>query len=876
MAKVLTYKPSSNKNTFLEYTERTVHTEHGSMYRIKTASGHSIDVTDDHSLATVGDDNFFKALPPAEALGAFVPIVYYADYACEYKAADIHKVLSALINDKVFLIEEYLLALPADLIRPYIICGMDRLDWKYTCKDDSDVALVGLILSRLSILYTIEENVVTAHPSDCGSVPEDGKLVARNDARKTNVYTKLPYTWTTVVSADIIPREDITYDFTVPEFPLFIGNNILVYDTMQVHVPVTEEARVEALDKMLPSKNLFSPRTLEPMMLPQQESVFGLFECSRVSKGKPYTVASTERLKMDIDNDMVKPNDPTVYKGIHTTVGLVLLNDVVPTEYRKYDCVWNKGVMSKILSNVAKNKPAMYTHVADTFKELGALFSYKMGSSFKASDFDLADLKKTRDLNFANMDKKIAVVDADRKLSDKDKYEQKVNLLRGAQALNQQLTANATSNAFNQWAYSGSKGSNSQVMQIIASPTIVADPRDRVIPIAIKTSYNEGLSPSDYWVSSYGTRKGTVGAKLSVAPGGALAKEVVGNVLDLVITIHDCKTTEYLTYPIDDAHTKDLLERFESGTNKLIDTKYIEIQLAKGHKVLKVRSPIKCHAQHGICQLCFGYNEKGELPEIGYNVGVVSAMAITEPLTQMGLSSKHTAGTAAEETVGLSTIKQFFTMPNTFAGAALISGNNGRVSRIEPGVAGGTDVYVDRKKYHAAPGRTLKVKIGDVIHAGDIMSDGIANIAKIVPHKGIDAGREEFVESAHRLYAKAGAPSIRKNFETVARGLINYVKIDDPGEHDLIEGDVVDYNHLRAEIKNSPDKVAPKFTPFQKGTTYAPQYKPDWLANFGFKYLKQNLIDNAASGSRSELHQYHPIPGYAAGATFGEGKDGKY
>ena len=178
--------------------------------------------------------------------------------------------------------------------------------------------------------------------------------------------------------------------------------------------------------------------------------------------------------------------------------------------------------------------------------------------------------------------------------------------------------------------------------------------------------------------------------------------------------------------------------------------------------------------------------------------------------------------------------------------------------------------------YHAAPGRSVKVQVGDTINAGDIISDGIPNLAKIVPHKGIEVGRETFVHAAYDLYRKAGAPSIRKNFETIARGLINYVKIDDPGDFDFIEGDVVDYNNLKAEISKHPGKKAPTFTPFQKGTTYAPQYKHDWLANFGFKYLKQNLIENAATGAHSELHQYHPIPGYAAGAEFGKGKNGRY
>lgn len=875
MGNVLTYSPTTNTNRFLEFTERTVHTEHGDMYKITTESGHSIIATDDHSLATVGSDNFFAPLPPAEAKGKYVPIMSHIDYEGTLDVIAIEELMSDMIDDIHFAVKDYMLSLPVDVLYVHVFCGMDRLNWHYKYTDEHDKILMGTLLSRLNIIYSYTSDEVIGYPGDTGLVPEDGVLKPRADARKTNPYRLLPYTWSEVVSVEKVEREDTTYDFTVPEFPLFIGNNILVYDTMQVHVPVSEDARREALEKMLPSKNLFSPRTGDPLMLPQQESVFGMYEASKPSNKKAVTYTDMKKLRNDIDYDMIKPNDPVVVHGVHTTAGLALVNDPIPEKFRRYTGEWNKKVIAQVLGKIGKANPGMYTHVADEIKELGALFSYKMGSSFKASDFDLVELKKKRDAHFVEVDRKLADIDKS-KMSEQEKYNHKVEVLRGAQALNQKLTAEATDNAFHQWAYTGSKGSASQVMQIIASPTIVADPRDRVIPIPIKKSYNEGLSPSDYWVSSYGTRKGTVGAKLSVAPGGALAKEVVGNVLDIVISEHDCGTKEGITYPIDEAHMRDLLDRFEAVSNKLVNDKLIELYIKEGKKSIVVRSPMKCKAKHGVCQLCHGYNEKGEMPEIGYNVGVVSAMAVTEPLTQMGLSSKHTAGTAAEEKVGLGTIKQFFTMPNTFAGAALIVQNAGTISRIEPGAAGGTDIYVDRRKYHAAPGRKLKVHVGEHVNAGDIVTDGIPNLAKIVPHKGIDAGRETFVTAAHDLYARAGAPSVRKNFETIARGLINYVKIDDPGDFDLIEGDIVDYNSLQAEIHKNPGKRPPKVSPFQKGTTYSPQYKPDWLANFGFKYLKQNLIENAATGSTSELHQYHPIPGYAAAAEFGKGQNGRY
>ena len=867
LMKVLTYNPLSGKNEFLKSTERTVHTEHGKMYYIETASGHSIKVTDDHSLATTGENDFFTHLPPAESLGKLTPIAYKLSYQVIPSEEDFKKMIRAILNPEPITVESFMLGLPSDMVEMYMVRFMDYYDWVYETKDGYEFALVGMLLARAGIYHEIRGTAYAADPNNEGMIPQDGVLVPRTEARPTNCYKGLPYTWSEIIKVEEIEREEITYDFTIPDFPLFIGNGILVYDTMQVHVPITEEARTEALDKMLPSKNLFSVRTLEPMMLPQQESIFGLFKMSQRSTEKEIPAPGIENIKLDIEAGKYKPNQPMMYKGHHTTAGLIIVNELLPEEFRDYTSVWNGGRVKSILSKLGKLHPELYTKAADGMKDYGAHYAYLLGASFSSKDFDLHELKKTRDLYFNDVTKKMR--------STKN-YEDKVKLLRDAQSFSQKLTDEATSNAFHQWSYSGSKGSKSQVMQIISSPTAVADPRDRIIPTLITKSYNEGLSPADYWVSSYGTRKGTVASKLNVQPSGMMAKEIVGNVLDIVVTEKNCGSREGISLPISD--TKDVLERYEAGTNKLIDSRYLEKLHEDGKTHVLVRSPIKCHAKHGVCQMCYGYNERGKLPEIGENVGVQAGQAVSEPLTQMGLSSKHTAGTAEADKVGLGTIKSFFTMPNQYySGAAVIASTTGKVTRIEDAPAGGKDVYIGGKKHHIAPGRQIYFKVGDEVHAGDILTNGVPNIGKIVPHKGIDVGRELFVHHAADLYSRAGAQGIKKNFETLARGIVNYVRVDDPGDFEhLVEGDIVDYNHIRAEIAEHPNLKAPKLSPIQKGTTQSPQEKPDWLANFGFKYLKKNLIENAATGAKSDIHSYHPVAGYAVGREFGMGRDGRY
>lgn len=860
---VLTYRPKENKVGFLEYTERTVHTEHGAMYRVKTATGHFIDATDDHSLATVGESEFFAPLPPQDSMGKFVPIIMRSniyDSSCE---------LDDLEYDP-----DNMITWPVEALY-----GMykDQKELHFTKVED--VALTKLLLFKVGLYYEIKDEFTIIIDKDCfGYVPEDGKLVRREEARPTNMYRFMPFTWSPIVSVEEIVREATTYDFTVPEFPLFIGNDILVYDTMQVHVPSTEAGRQDALTKMLPSKNLFSVRNLEPMMVPQQEHTFGAYKSSKPSSAPMVKAKNTEEIKDLLDRGMIKPNNLVQMGNIKATAGNILINHCLPEELRDYNAVWTKGKLKSTLGTLGRSKPDLYTHAADNIKELGSQFVYQLGTSFKKDDFNLEDLKKKRDKMFDQVEATLKKIDAG-KGTDQEKYKQKIDILRKAQSFAQGLTDNATDNNFHQWAYSGSRGSKSQVMQIISAPVIVADPKDRVIPTLIRKSFNEGLSPSDYWVSSYGTRKGTVGAKLSVQPSGALAKEIVGNVLDVVISQKDCGTKEGYAIPIEDA--KDISERYEAGTNRFIDAKYYEELRKKGAKTVLVRSPMKCHAKHGVCQLCYGHNEKGHLPDIGDNIGVQCGHAVTEPLTQMGLGSKHTAGTAAEEKVGLDTIKQFFTMTDQYSGAAVIAGNSGIITNIAKAPAGGTNVWVDKKRYHIVPGMEHNLKVGDKVSAGDVLTKGLPNLSKITPHKGIDYSRELFVNTAHDLYNRAGAYSVRKNFETIARGLVNYVTIEDPGDlTHHIHGDVVDYNQLRVEIeelkKSHPTAVLPKFSPIQKGTTWAPQDKKDWMANFGFKYLKTNLIENAAMGVSSKVHGYHPVASYAVGNEFGDSSSGKY
>jgi len=865
----------------MPFTEKTIHVNHGKMYRVVTKRGLSIVVTDDHSLCTVsepGSDSLFSPIGPVEAkdrLRVAVPSPFTLRSDKERRKI-VPKQLRYAELDPGLLNDVLLSETPDELFK--ILAQAEFL----RSTDDYQRHLLMHLLGRAGLLFTVYPNLIEWSAADSHDmIPQDGKLIQRSKARPGNPYKQLGLTWDWIRLIKEVPREPITYDFTVPDFPLFVANNILVYDTMTVHCPTTGEAVAEAWGKMRPSQNVFSARNGEPLAAPQQEAIMGMWLASQPSKAKPITLANVEQAKQMIREGKARPDNPCIFDNHRTTLGLAVVNSYLPDKYQDYTSKWDKKLIYALLSRIGKDKRELYVRAAEGIKDCGFEYSYLLGTSFKDTDFHLPELNRRRDIATKSAESSIRGIQSDASLSPKQQASKTIDVLTKLQTFNQGLTKDATGNTFNQWAYSGSKGSPSQVMQILASPTIVKDAQGKVVPIPIKHSYLQGITPSEFWVSSYGTRKGVIDVKLSIAPAGMLEKELVGNALDLVISMDDCGTTQGLKYPLSDA--RDLIGRFEAKTNHLVDATYIEAALKKGLTALTVRSPATCRAGEGVCRKCYGHNDNHQLPHIGDNVGVVSAQAIAEPLAQISLSSKHTAGTATADAIGLPQIQRFFTMPNQYAGAAVISQKSGVISKVEEHPAGGWKMHIGDTAHYVAAHLKPLFGVGDKVEAGNPLSSGVVNISHVVPHIGVEGARQMFVDQAHSMFNAAGASSMRKHFEVMARGLVNYVEITDPGDFaDAYRpGEIVEYNKLVADLQRHPGKTPPKYVPRQRGTTYSPTLgTKNWLAQLGFKHLRKNLISAAARGDVADISSVHPTAAYVTGAKMnihpGEDTGGRY
>jgi hypothetical protein len=329
-----------------------------------------------------------------------------------------------------------------------------------------------------------------------------------------------------------------------------------------------------------------------------------------------------------------------------------------------------------------------------------------------------------------------------------------------------------------------------------------------------------------------------------------------------------------------------------------------------------------CEAGDGVCQKCQGLDEKGNIQQIGTNVGVRSAQAMSEPLTQFALNAKHGRTLKADKTQvhGVQGFRQIIESPQQFINKATLSDIDGKVTKIEKAPQGGHFVYVDDHQHYVTPIMGVTVTKGQQVERGDTLSEGIPKPDELVRYKGIGVGRLYMVNSLKNIYANQGQNLDQRHFELLARGGLNHVRIlNDPGKT-FIKGDIVSYNNLRSVLGQSTKTLAlkdalgetlgkeyfqfavgmritapmieflkkqkvkevviapraPEVEFVMKSATMAPKFHHDWLARMAHQGLKTTMQQAAQTGEKSNIHGTHPVPAYTYGAEFGQGEKGRY
>lgn len=321
-----------------------------------------------------------------------------------------------------------------------------------------------------------------------------------------------------------------------------------------------------------------------------------------------------------------------------------MVNNVIPAEFRDHNRILTKGDTDKLLKAIAESKPDAYRAISHKLVQLGRHAAYEEGTTLRLSDLvspiDKSDL-------LAHVAAQEARLDADKTMTDAEKRDTRDTVYADVHEALKKLTydtALAAENPFALQVKSKARGNPDQLASMLTTPGMYQDGKDQTIPVFIRHSYAEGLSPTEYFAATYGARRGVVSSKFSTRRGGYLGKLFGAAVMDSVVTQNDCETPYGIPVPIDDDdNIGSILARpqggFSAGT---VITKDVLAALQK-KKVsqLIVRSPITCGTKQGVCKQCVGVREGGKFPPIGYHIGLNATSAMAEQVAQSALNVKH-------------------------------------------------------------------------------------------------------------------------------------------------------------------------------------------------------------------------------------------
>jgi len=653
-------------------------------------------------------------------------------------------------------------------------------------------------------------------------------------------------------------------------------------DTMAVHVPISQQARDEAFE-MLPSKNLFSV-SHNLIIRPRNEAILGLNYLTQTGKktNKKFKTPQ-EALKAYQSgqiglHDVVKIKKPKKSKSksksmfkeaaeyIETTPGKIIVNSILPPELQDPKIELDKHKLNDIISRLAERNPKQIAPLLDQLKDLGFELAEYSGINLGIEDLEpIEDVKPI----LKKMEQKIYEI-SKKKIPEKEKIEQISRVLEDTNKEVEKKIPDKGKSALFQIVRSGARGKKTNIKNILASPVMARDLTGKVVPIPIEHSYVEGLTFPEYLASAADARKGFIETATKTSIPGYLSKELLPTTAKVVITEEDCGTKDGVKMDISDQ--RELLGRFvardPSGVarhNDLITYDLLSRLEKRKVKYIYVRSPLTCKAIRGVCAKCAGEKPGGGLFDIGDNVGLIAGTSLTEPLTQMIISSRHGDIGKTKETA-FSQVSSLFRLPKTFKNQATIAEVSGKVSKIEKNPAGGHNVYIDNIKHFVRPGLDVIVKPGQKVEAGDPLSEGIQHPAEIAQFKGLPAAQQYMCDTLYDLYHTTGADVRRANVETVVKAITDNVQITDPGDSSFIPGDYAPLNLVEQLNKNLKNKI--KYKPIIKGVRVQPEMEKDFLAALAHQRLTQTLQEAIPGGWKSDVAGINPIPAHIYGVNY--------
>ncbi|MGP4077564.1 DNA-directed RNA polymerase subunit beta' [Halobacillus sp. K22] len=705
-------------------------------------------------------------------------------------------------------------------------------------------------------------------------------------------------------------------------------------DQMAVHVPLSSEAQAEARILMLAAQNILNPKDGKPVVTPSQDMVLGNYYLTLEREGAVgegmffkdlnealmayqngyahlHTRVAVQASSLGNETFTEEQNQQLLL----TTVGKLIFNEMLPNSFpymneptqenlevktpdqyfipkgtdirqelsnREEVSPFKKGILGDIIAEVFKRFSISETSkMLDRMKDLGFAYSTKAGITVGVSD--VVVLPEKQEILEEAQGKVDKVLKQFRRglITDEERYDRVIEIWSGAKddIQNRLMSSLNPRNPIFMMSDSGARGNASNFTQLAGMRGLMANPAGRIIELPIKSSFREGLTVLEYFISTHGARKGLADTALKTADSGYLTRRLVDVAQDVIVREDDCGTDRGLPVsaitegseviePLIDRligrtafqtvkhpETGDVLATrneviSEDGAKQIVDA---------GIESIVIRSAFTCNTKHGVCKKCYGRNlATGDEVEVGEAVGIIAAQSIGEPGTQLTMRTFHTGGVAGDDiTQGLPRIQEIVEARNP-KGQAVITEIDGTVQEVNE-VKEKQEIVVqgavESRSYTAPYGARMKVTVGDAVSAGSPLTEGSIDPKELLNIQGLDGVQQYLLKEVQKVYRMQGVEISDKHVEVMVRQMLRKVRVLDSGDTDVLPGSLLEIHQFKeanqkALVEGGQPAVG---RPVILGITKASLETDSFLSAASFQETTRVLTDAAIKGKRDEL-----------------------
>ena len=690
-------------------------------------------------------------------------------------------------------------------------------------------------------------------------------------------------------------------------------------DQMAVHLPLSVEAQAECRFLLLSPNNLLKPSDGGPVAVPSQDMVLGIYYLTQErpgAKGEGKYFKSANEAILAYANHVVTlhsiikvrmtktmPDGRVLTGTVETTVGHILFNEIIPQDLgfvdrsipgnelkpeigflvKKKQC---KQILEKVINVHGLSKTA---EVLDDIKAIGYKYSTIASMTVSISDMTvpatkpklIEDAQNTVDLIAKNYRRGL--------ITDEERYKEVIETWKKTddQLTKDLLTGLDVYNNIFMMADSGARGSDKQIKQLAGMRGLMADTTGHTIELPIKSNFREGLDVLEYFISAHGARKGLSDTALRTADSGYLTRRLVDVSQDLIVRETDCCEGKEIPFMEIKAFTdgKEIIESLEERitgryiAETITDPDTGEVVVKANHMVtpkraaavmkvlektgrnsVKIRNILSCKSHNGICAKCYGANmATGQAVQVGEAIGIIAAQSIGEPGTQLTMRTFHTGGVAGGDiTQGLPRVEELFEARKP-KGLAIISEFAGVVevkdTKKKREIVVTNNESGESKTYLIPYGSRMKVSDGQVIEAGDELTEGSVNPHDILKIKGVRAVQDYMLQEVQRVYRLQGVEINDKHIEVIVRQMLRKIKIEESGDSTVLPGvsmNVLEYNDMN-EALIAQGKRPAKGNQAMLGITKASLATDSFLSAASFQETTKVLTEAAINGKVDHL-----------------------